>query len=639
MSTISKYITDLTKQSSCKMAPFIIAGKLNIEFVKGNQNIYIDKNRYKIQDKPLPSNVYLERKVFNRMLPIYLTRFGTLSGNMPIPGFKPQNCLAKAQNDAVKGNSFIKDFMNDCGFKNIYKKLITHADMFGVAWVKTGVDWSAGDSISDIEANVVNEDGKTNKTVFTLKEGRPFIDVIPIHEIFPDNIYAESMDDINELVHRRVFSVSYIERKWGIKVSPEKMDSMSIAGTNAQREFGFYKNDRSNYAYVYEYYQKPNAVYPDGRYVLLIKDKVLYDGPLPYQNADNKRKIPFDFVTLQGIPGFMVGVTVYSQIIPIQETYNSVKNRYLEYINHIAIGQLYVYENSLVNPKSFTTKPGKIVMVKRNSRLPQPVQKDKVSVDFISFTKSLEDDMLVAAGLSQLTAFGTSKSNVRTDGVVDKIDESDQNKLVNAVDNLSNIIVEVFKKVIYCEQFRIKEIENALKAKPKDDYAVKNRLEFVNPEMITIVNRSFLMQNDQTVDKKLQQASGLGLYNPQAGLSFLSKLNLVDALNCSYIQDTLDPSEKATHELIEDEHYKIIEEDTIPEVFDFHLHEQHLFEHNIFRISPEVRMLEKTNEKKYKQILEQLDIHIKEHQKLIQSKTKQSSYDNAKALFKNRTPN
>ena len=37
--------------------------------------------------------------------------------------------------------------------------------------------------------------------------------------------------------------------------------------------------------------------------------------------------------------------------------------------------------------------------------------------------------MLVTAGLSQISAYGMSKSSVRTDGVADKIGEADQNKL------------------------------------------------------------------------------------------------------------------------------------------------------------------------------------------------------------------
>ena len=110
---------------------------------------------------------------------------------------------------------------------------------------------------------------------------------------------------------------------------------------------------------------------------------------------------------------------MYSQIIPIQETYNAVKNRYLEYINHIAIGQMFYWEGSLINKNNFTN-PGKLIGLKEILKPPQPVQKDKLSNEFISYIKGLEEDMLITAGLSQMTAFGQTKSNVRTDGVVDK---------------------------------------------------------------------------------------------------------------------------------------------------------------------------------------------------------------------------
>ena len=115
-------------------------------------------------------------------------------------------------------------------------------------------------------------------------------------------------------------------------------------------------------------------------------------------------------------------------------------------MNHIAIGQVYYWEGSLINKNAFTTKPGKMIGLKRNARNPVPVQKDKLSMEFINYLRALEDDMLITAGLSQMAAYGSTKSNVRTDGVVDKLSESDENKLVNALDNISECMVGMFKK-------------------------------------------------------------------------------------------------------------------------------------------------------------------------------------------------
>lgn len=631
--SLSDYIKQFTQEASYKLSPFVVSGKLNIEFIKGNQNKRINTRRLELEDKPNPSGVYTEKKVFNRMLPIYLTRYGILTKNMPIPGFKPQDNSAKRQFDSVRGNDFINNFIADIGFKRMYNKLIILSDSYGLGWIKTGIDWSQGDEIAKTNVNTETDENHKRTGTYTIREGRPFIEVVPLYEVFPDNLHADSMEEINELVHRRAFSCSYILRKWGIEVEPEKIDAISMAQSPRYTDLAFKIQDNADYAYVYEYYKKPDAEYPNGRYVLMIRDKIIHDGVLPYVNSNNQRKIPFDFVNLQNIPNYLVGVTVYSQIIPIQETYNAMKNRFLEYMNHLAIGQMFYYEGSLVNPKTFTTKPGKLIALKRNSKPPQPVQKAQLSNEFNGYLRSLEEDMLITAGLSQLTAFGAAKSSIRTDGVVDKVDESDQNKLANAVENLSSAVLEAFKKVMYCEVERARILKEQLKLAKKDDYAVRYKLDNVDIEQMSIVNRDFLIQDDQVVDKKIQQASSLGLYNPEANLSYISKLHLMDALKANYLIDTLDPNEKAQHDLIEAEHFDITEKNQIPQAESFHLHAQHLIEHNIFRVSPEIRILKEKEPDRYKVIMEALNAHIEQHEKFDKQSKQPNPIENAKAFF------
>jgi hypothetical protein len=218
---ISQYIYQFTQQAATKLSPFVVSGKLNIEFIKGNQNKYINKRSLDLEDKKDPGAVYVEKKIFNRILPIYLTRYGILSKNMPIPGFKPQDQSAQRMYDAVRGNDFIKNFINDINFKKIYNKMIIHADSYGLAWIKTGIDWSKGDDIADIKMTSEQNEIKQGGT-YRIKEGRPFIEFVPMYEVFIDNLHADSMEDINELVHRRAFSCSYIKRKWGIDAAPQK---------------------------------------------------------------------------------------------------------------------------------------------------------------------------------------------------------------------------------------------------------------------------------------------------------------------------------------------------------------------------------------------------------------------------------
>jgi hypothetical protein len=629
---IQDYIKKIVDKGNTRLSPFLLQANFNNEFICGRQFKRIDPKKMAIVDKENPGGVYMEKKVFNRILPIYLTRYGILTQNMPVPGIKPIRNNSSELDSAVKINAFILDFMNKSEFKNnIYNKAIKHADVAGIEWFKTGIDWSDGNPIAEINTVINGEKG-----YITLKEGRPYVMAVPIYEIFIDNYNVESMDEVNELVHRRAFPLTYIKARWGIEAAKE---NVSQAGLTSYPKFNNISNvmtDEIEQAYVYEYYKKPDAVYPKGRYIVMCNNKILYDNDLPYENTSNgERKIPFDFVTMQSVPNHLIGVTVYSQLIPIQETFNAIKNRYLEYMNHIAIGQLYVWEGSLVNKDNFTTAPGKLISIKRNQRPPETVKKDRISMEFINYLKSLEDDMLITAGLSQMTAYGVAKSNVRTDGVVDKLSESDENKLVNALDNLSDMMIRIFKKIINLEKQRQKELHEQLKIAKVGLPTYQYNLADVDTEMLAIVNREFLMQSDQMLDKKLQQAVSFGLYNPQTQMSFQSKIELLTSMKANYLVDTLDPMERSTYNLCEEEHYDILHKMLIPPVEDYHVHAQHLVAHNLFRISPEIRKLMHEDNEKFLKLQEAISEHVKAHEGYLEQSREQNPQisEHAKARF------
>ena len=191
----------------------------------------------------------------------------------------------------------------------------------------------------------------------------------------------------------------------------------------------------------------------------------------------------------------------------------------------------------------------------------------------------------------------------------------------------------MFRKVLYLEKQRGDVIHKQLELAKHDAYTLQYNLQSVDPEQLTIINREFLMTNDQVFDKKLQQASNFGLYNPQSGLSYRSKRQLLDSMKASYLIDTLDPKERATYDLCLDEQRQFIE-GLQPEVFDYHEHAQHIAEHNVFRISPEVRCLREKDEKKWKLLQEALNAHIMEHQKYIEQTNQGNVIANAKEALK-----
>jgi hypothetical protein len=142
------------------------------------------------------------------------------------------------------------------------------------------------------------------------------------------------------------------------------------------------------------------------------------------------------------------------------------------------------------------------------------------------------------------------------------------------------------------------------------------------------------MKSDQVFDKKLQQAGNFGLYNPQSGLSYQSKIELLNSMHASYLRDTLDPAERANHDLICWENDLILNNKEIPQAYNYHRHEQHIAEHNIFRISPEVRCLKERDPKAWELLQEALDAHIKQHEQFMKQSQQSNVFADAKDALK-----
>ena len=179
-----------------------LSGYAGKGYIQGYQYKRINERTLAIEGLKNTHGLYLERKIFNRMLPIYLTRYGILSQNQPIVGFKGTDNREETITNAIEGNKFLDTFKKEINFTAKYKKAIQGADIYGLVWFKTGIDWSKGDEIftKDITITKDNDDNFKAKGKRTIREGRTFIDIIPMHEVLVDSLAVESMDDINELV-------------------------------------------------------------------------------------------------------------------------------------------------------------------------------------------------------------------------------------------------------------------------------------------------------------------------------------------------------------------------------------------------------------------------------------------------------
>jgi hypothetical protein len=104
-------------------------------------------------------------------------------------------------------------------------------------------------------------------------------------------------------------------------------------------------------------------------------------------------------------------------------------------------------------------------------------------------------------------------------------------------------------------------------------------------------------------------------------------------MKANFLIDTLDPLERATHDLVAEENRNILVKKEVPDVESFHSHGQHVAEHNLFRLSAEIRKLKDLNPDEYKAFNEAIDLHIQQHQQFLQKSDDANQFNNAKTIM------
>jgi len=108
------------------------------------------------------------------------------------------------------------------------------------------------------------------------------------------------------------------------------------------------KKIKHNSALVIEKYECPTVKYPFGRLIIVAGNKLVHIGELPYLNATNLER-GFPFIRQCSIvnPGCFWGTSVIERCIPIQRSFNAIKNRKHEFLNRLSMGVLAVEDGSV----------------------------------------------------------------------------------------------------------------------------------------------------------------------------------------------------------------------------------------------------------------------------------------------------
>ncbi len=457
---LCRRIRDEFEKRAEERMQFQLQWQLNINFFLGNQYCDILPEAGKIyqQDKVF---LWQEREVYNHIAPIIDSRLAKLNK------INPRVLVRPATNDEedIQSAKVSTEILNSAFEKTKINEAIAQGNMWseicGTVFYKQ--DW-------------VNEKGVVlgkNQNGENISMGDVSISVCPPYEIYPDSNYVQDISFCESVIHAHIYSCADIKRIWGKEVEPMDVhslafDGMSLSGGFGQRAYtGALKDKTSKQsAVVLEYYKKPDKDYENGQYIVVCGSELLYRGDLPYINGENKtRKLPFAQQNSSQRPGCLWGISVVERCIPIQRSYNAVRNRKHEFLNRAAVGILAVEEGTVdvEELQENGLAPGKVIVYRQGANPPQMMHSDSIPSEFDREENTLVEEFNMISGTSDLMKQSIVPTNITSGTALNALAQQDDTRISVTADKIREAIIEISKQWLrlykqFASQMRIDRI-------------------------------------------------------------------------------------------------------------------------------------------------------------------------------------
>lgn len=430
---VSEITADFEKRRSDRKT-FERQWELNMNFLAGNQ--YCDLNSRGELENELKDYFWQNRRVFNHIAPVIDSRLAKFSRIENKVSVRPKSDDDKDIAGAGFAEKLIEQTFKNCNFDLIAKKVNAWSETCGTGFYKVVWNNFAGSVIGEIDGQKVFE-GEAS--------------VLPVSpfEIFPDNLYAEEIEDCSSIIHARAVSVKEVKEKYGVNLSGGKVSVYTLnKSSSVMRK---YDDTIDDAVVVIEYYQKPCSDYPNGRLISVANDRLLYEGELPYVGIDGvTRCFPFVKQTSLVLAGNFFGVSVIDRLIPIQRAFNAVKNRKHEFLNRLSMGVLTVEDGSvdIDDLAEEGLSPGKVLVYRQGAKAPEIMADSGMPNDFNQEEENLINEFVIVSGVSDVTS-SSSNASLSSGTALQILIEQDNSRLMMTAEAIRNAVMKVAQKIIW----------------------------------------------------------------------------------------------------------------------------------------------------------------------------------------------
>lgn len=602
-----KIITDSIlnefKQRQESRKPFELSWELNLNFYLGNQYTYISNNGTICDIEK--HYIWENQEVFNHIAPTIETRLSKLNKIKPSLNVKPSSTSDKDIYAAKLAKSVLNSSLERNTFSSIISTATAWSEITGTVFYKVNWDNSLGNIIG------VDENGKS------IKNGDITISVCSPFEIFPSSNTCQEINDCDSIILARPIPVAQANALWNLNIDGEEIDICELSThsylsgiTGRNNSTKIIHTTKSNHVLVIERYEKPSIQNPNGKLTIICKDKLVYDGDLPYVSATGKRIYPFvKQVSIKQLACFW-GRSIIDRCIPIQRSYNAIKNKKHEFISRLTSGVLAVEDGSvdIDNLENEGLAPGKILVYRNGATPPSFLDTGRIPEELEKEEKTLLEELAMLSSVSDLSSNSKIPGNINSGSALTLLIEQDNSRMSATAENIRNAI----KQVGYLVLNLYKQHANTVRLNKLTDsngmlevfYWNKNDLDLDDIELES--SNELQTSQDDKKDLILSLLNKGILEDNTNKLSASTKKIILKILNLENIEVYKDIDE-IHKERAAKENLQLI---PLEEPISVDHHKIHIDEHTKYIISDEAKSLSHD----HKDALLQ---HISKHQKLI----------------------
>jgi hypothetical protein len=589
---------------------------LNANFVSGHQYCEINPSMGTVEEIETEFDTE-ERGVYNRIAPIYDTRMANLRTVRYAMTVRP----ATAEDDDIEkaeiSTELLRHTQRKLNWEEMKLRIYDWSELTGTAFVLSWWNPHKGDVVTENGCEAVDENGDV------VREGDLDCGLLTPYEVFPESVYKETVAEQRSIIVEQVLHVDEIYERYGIRVNGGDCDKYIITPVSGGGGYGLNTFQSTVMATkttkvhdsekVITYYEAPTRKYKKGRVAVIIGDKLIHYGEMPFDS------IPIIAVKCKTVAGQFFGKSVVQDLIPLQRAYNGCKNALHNYIKSAAGEALTVPEGCIDDIDEIITggiAPNSIITYKPDAGSPSFLRRSGVPNEVINEMNQLVADMEYTAGISQLMIYGAAPSGVSSGKGIEQLREIDNVRLSLTAENMREAIrqlaitwLHIYKN--FAKTYRVANIVGLNKA---GSVLVWSGDEINSDDVIYDTVNELVLSEDAQRQSYLQ-ALQMGLFADEKGVTpkeFREKA--IEMMRLTPYSQMMTQADHQKANARRENDY--LQAGVIPEIYEYDDDEIHIDEHIKFALQYKFKRFRV----KSPALCEAFDKHIADHKARIEQR-------------------